>query len=221
MSCLVFKWRSWLEQGELLLRSKVSIGQWENCTLYILFISIFLVIFFSSPFAVLLNCFYRSPQVLPFSSDSPPHPTGGEEWESNCVVLCCQLGLNHESGIIWTNYQCCSNSRYCLLLLIQPVDFQIWTYSFPCLKELDVLNLWYFSSFFSYLEPRENLREKNKRFFCPPYFAILLFADTENEVNMAFKRRELIMAFYLLWELTKPSFMKDYYRIVYLYLLPQ
>jgi len=37
-----------------------------------------LSLLFSSPFAVLLNCFYPNPQVLPFCSDSPPHDTRGE-----------------------------------------------------------------------------------------------------------------------------------------------
>ena len=31
---------------------------------------------FSSASAVLLNCFYQTPRVLPFPSDSPPHPPG-------------------------------------------------------------------------------------------------------------------------------------------------
>jgi len=34
-----------------------------------------LLLFFSSTFAILGNCFYHSSQVLPFPSDSPPHPT--------------------------------------------------------------------------------------------------------------------------------------------------
>jgi len=34
------------------------------------------ILLFSSPFAVVLNCFYYNPQVLPIPSDSPPHPTG-------------------------------------------------------------------------------------------------------------------------------------------------
>jgi len=95
----VFKWGSWLEQGDLLLRSKLSIGRWEKCTLHILFISIIVVVFFS--LCVWLNHFYLSLRVLPFPSDSPPHRTRGrEEWENNCVVLCCQLGLNHDICIV-------------------------------------------------------------------------------------------------------------------------
>ena len=56
-----------------------------------------LLLLFSSPFAVLLNCLCPNPKILPFSSDSPPYPTSGEEWESNRVVLCCWLGLCHDS----------------------------------------------------------------------------------------------------------------------------
>ena len=63
----------------LLLRDRLGIefldGDKLHCVslaLYILFISI---IFFSS-FAVILNCLYLNPQVLPFPSDSPLHPTG-------------------------------------------------------------------------------------------------------------------------------------------------
>jgi len=35
-----------------------------------------LLLFFSSPFAVLLGWFYPNPRVLPFPPDSPPHLTG-------------------------------------------------------------------------------------------------------------------------------------------------
>ena len=66
----------------------------EKIELCVFFLS--LLLWFSSPFAVLLNCLYPNPQVLPFPSDSPPHPTGGEEWENNCMVLCCWLGLNYK-----------------------------------------------------------------------------------------------------------------------------
>jgi len=40
----------------------------------IFFLSVFLLLLFTS-FAVLLNCPYPSPWVLPFSSDSPSHPS--------------------------------------------------------------------------------------------------------------------------------------------------
>ena len=67
----------------------------DNISCCIFFLSELLLLF-SPPFAVLVNCFYHNPWVLPFPSDSSLHPTGtGEERESNCVVLCCQLRLNH------------------------------------------------------------------------------------------------------------------------------
>jgi len=47
----------------------------ENTACCIFFLSVLLMLF-SSPFATLLNCFYHNPGVLPFPSDSPPHPTG-------------------------------------------------------------------------------------------------------------------------------------------------
>jgi len=95
MSCSVFKGGSWLEQGYLLLGSVLSIRWWENCTLFILLTRILAVVCFS------LCC-----SVKPFSSQPMsfclfllilfPSPLGrGEEWESDCVVLCCRLGLNH------------------------------------------------------------------------------------------------------------------------------
>ena len=46
-SCSVFTWGSWPGQGNLLLGRELNIRQWENCTLYILFITIIVVIFFS------------------------------------------------------------------------------------------------------------------------------------------------------------------------------
>jgi len=66
--------------------------QLHGASLYVLL----LVLFFSS-FAVLTICLYSNPQVLPFSSDSPPHPTGQRGGASSPVVLCCQLRLNHQS----------------------------------------------------------------------------------------------------------------------------
>jgi len=44
---------------------------------------------FSSPFAILVNCFYPNPQVLPFPSNSPAHPTkgGGGVREQPCGSL--------------------------------------------------------------------------------------------------------------------------------------
>ena len=72
-SCLIFKWGCWLEQDDLLRRSKLSIGWWESCTLYILFISI-VVIFFSLCHSVKL--FLSQPSHFTFSFYSSPHPTG-------------------------------------------------------------------------------------------------------------------------------------------------
>jgi len=43
--------------------------------LCIFFLSVLLLLSFSS-FAVMLNCLYPNPRVLPFSSNCPPHPTG-------------------------------------------------------------------------------------------------------------------------------------------------
>ena len=42
----------------------------------IFFLSVLLLLLFAS-FAVLLNCPYPDPGALPFSSYSPPHPSGG------------------------------------------------------------------------------------------------------------------------------------------------
>ena len=62
--------------------------------LYILFISIIVVVFFSLCRSVKL--FYPNPQVLHFPSDTSPHPTGmRDECEGDHVALCCQLGLKH------------------------------------------------------------------------------------------------------------------------------
>ena len=76
----------------------------DNIACCIFFLSVLLLLF-SSPFAILLNSFYPNPQVLPFPSDSPPLPTrAGEEWESSCLVLCCQLGLNHDNLLLYCKY---------------------------------------------------------------------------------------------------------------------
>jgi len=85
---------------DLLLGSKLSIRWLRKIALCIFFLSVFLL--FCSPFAVLLNCFYPNPQVLPFPSDSPPWLTMGDEWESNHMVLCCLLGQNH--NMIYQEY---------------------------------------------------------------------------------------------------------------------
>ena len=48
----------------------------ENIARCMFFLSVLLLLF-SSPFAVLLNCFYLNWGVLPFPSYFPPHPTMG------------------------------------------------------------------------------------------------------------------------------------------------
>ena len=87
---------SWLKGGYLPLRTKLSVGG-ESIAYRIFFLS-GLLLLLSSPIAVLLNCFYLNRWVLPFPFDSPPHHTG-EEWGSNCVVLCCQGRLKHNISL--------------------------------------------------------------------------------------------------------------------------
>jgi len=62
--------------------------------LYILLLSIVVVLFAS--FAVLLNCHYPDPRVLPFSSHCPPHSSRGRGDGAATWSLGCQLGSNHE-----------------------------------------------------------------------------------------------------------------------------
>ena len=80
MSCSVFKWWTGWGRGFLLLRSKLSIGWWEHCMMYMLFLSIIDCRFFS-PFAILLNCSHPNPWdfclFLSFWFSSPSHRGGG------------------------------------------------------------------------------------------------------------------------------------------------
>ena len=67
--------------GELLHGRALGIGQWELhhtfCCLFCIFLlSVLLLLLFAS-FAVLWNYPYPDPRVLPFSSDSPSHPSRG------------------------------------------------------------------------------------------------------------------------------------------------
>jgi len=98
--------------GEFLLGSGVGIEQSANRIvnhpLYLLFISVLLLLLLCS-FAVLLNSLYPNPRVLPFSSNSPPCPTRGQEWVNSRVVLRSQLGLNHDNQA-WT--RCCHSSTH-------------------------------------------------------------------------------------------------------------
>ena len=52
-------------------------------------------------FALLIKWFLSQPLSFTFLSDPPPHPSGwggpGGVWESSCMVLGCQLGLNHST----------------------------------------------------------------------------------------------------------------------------
>jgi len=64
---------SWLGGGESLLgRERVALCIPLFC---VFFLSVSLLLLFAS-FAVLLNCPYPDPRVLPFSSHSPLHPSG-------------------------------------------------------------------------------------------------------------------------------------------------
>ena len=114
MSGSVFKWGAGWRKGILLLRSKLSIRWWEHCMLYVFFLSALLLF---SPFAILLNCFHPSLWVLPFFLlILLPIPLGREqEWKSNCMALCCQLRLSHNSFWcpVWGSYcTCCCLGPY-------------------------------------------------------------------------------------------------------------
>ena len=79
MPCLVFKWGAGWRKG--ICYSGVSWvlgGENTACCVFILSV---LLLLLSSPFALLLNCFYHNPRVLPFRSDSPHHPIGVGEGE--------------------------------------------------------------------------------------------------------------------------------------------
>jgi len=68
---------SCLEEGDLLLRSKLSIRQWESCILYILFISIVVVIFFSFCYSIKLFLSQPTNFAFSFCFSSPSHQGGG------------------------------------------------------------------------------------------------------------------------------------------------
>jgi len=98
MSCLVFEWGSWPGARWASSGDKIAL------CIFSLSVLLFL---FSSPFAVLLNCLFPNPQVLPFSSSSPPHSNPSRMRRSGkmgrmgrseraTVVLCCRLELNHD-----------------------------------------------------------------------------------------------------------------------------
>jgi len=70
--------------------------------LYSSFLSIIVVI----AFAVLLNCFYHNPQLLPFPSDSPPHPTEegeGVRGQLHGSLLLTETKPQHVSKMIFLN----------------------------------------------------------------------------------------------------------------------
>jgi len=76
--------------------------------LFCVFIIIVVAVVISS-FAFLVNCLYLCPRVFTYSH-SPPHATvGGEGGESDCLVLSCWLGLNHDtrSHLPIINIACC------------------------------------------------------------------------------------------------------------------
>ena len=81
------------------LSGELSIKQWENCNLCILFISI-LVVFFSLCCSIKL--FLTQPMSFClFLLILLPILLWRGEWESNCVVLCCRLGLNHNTDFAY------------------------------------------------------------------------------------------------------------------------
>ena len=102
------------------------LGSEQNCAVYpsfcICFLSVLLLLFFSS-FAVPLNGLYPKPRVLPFASDSSPHSTGGGEERANGrMVLCSQLGLNHDTGLL---FECTRNCRL-VLDILEGLDATVW-----------------------------------------------------------------------------------------------
>ena len=58
----------------------------------VFFLSVLLLLLFAL-FAVLLNCPYPDPPVLPFSSHSPAQRGGGRGNGAAALALCCQPGL--------------------------------------------------------------------------------------------------------------------------------
>ena len=70
-----------LARGRLMMAWEHA-GHWTvrqllcTCCCFCIFLSVLLLLLFSS-FAVLLDCPYPDPRVLPFSSNSPPNPSGG------------------------------------------------------------------------------------------------------------------------------------------------
>ena len=86
-SCSGFKWGPGWRNGILLVRSKLSIRQWEHCMLYILFISIIVVIFFCLCCSVKLFLSQHTSFAFSFCFSSPFHQGWGEEWESDYVVF--------------------------------------------------------------------------------------------------------------------------------------
>jgi len=85
-SCAAFKWGRVI----LLLGSELSIGQWENCTLYILFITSIVILFFSLCCSVTLSFSQTTSFAFFFQFSCPSHRE--EERESD---RCLGLGLNH------------------------------------------------------------------------------------------------------------------------------
>ena len=94
MPCSIFKWGAGRREGIC-----YSGGSWasggENIACCVFFLSVLLLLF-SSLSTILLNCFYHNPWVLPSPSDLFLCPMG-EEWERNCLVLCGQLKLKHNT----------------------------------------------------------------------------------------------------------------------------
>jgi len=85
--------RSKEEEGDLLLRSNLNEHQMMRKLHSIYSFYLYSCYFLLS--AILLNCCYPDPRVFPFLLMLLPIPLGEQEWESDHVVLCCQLELNH------------------------------------------------------------------------------------------------------------------------------
>ena len=98
-------WRSWLRGGwpGSLLRDGLVTRWWAIAlciTHFVYCILLIIIIFHWCPIKLSLN-----PQVLlwwVFFPYSPPHPTASR-WASSCVVLSCQMGLNHNT-LLFTTY---------------------------------------------------------------------------------------------------------------------
>ena len=91
-------WNSWFPDSAIAaqgLAANLSLGGEKNCIVYSLFyifiINIIIIIIISINisifFVVLLNCFYPSPQLLPFVHISLSCVGGREGWASGCLVL--------------------------------------------------------------------------------------------------------------------------------------